>query len=148
MGASEGPAAGQLIDTARYPLAEPARVLERSGIAHPARPGGRRLQFAGQLHPPSARDALRRECARIAPLAYCDVEIVNVYNVAADSALPADHPGRIAMERGNAFVARDQIPADFLIHQLYTSKPFQHFIASCFGLPALYELADPLAAFA
>ena len=146
MGASEGAAVGQVIDTARYPLAEPASGAWNEAVSRIRRDlaAGGCSVLAGFI-PPSARDALRQECARIAPLAYYDVEIVNVYNVAADCALPAGHPGRIAMERGNAFVARDQVPGDFLIHQLYTSKPFQHFIASCFGLPALYELADPLA---
>lgn len=90
------------------------------------------------------RDELRRECASVAPLAYYDVETVNVYNIATDSSLPADHPGRIAMRRGNAFVPRDRIDEDFLIHRLYTSEPFQRFVAACFELPALHELADPL----
>lgn len=49
------------------------------------------------------------------------------------------------MERGNAFVARDRIPQQLIIQQLYTSTLFQHFIASCFELPRVYELADPLA---
>jgi hypothetical protein len=73
------------------------------------------------------------------------VETVNVYNLAADSSLPADHPGRISMRRGNAFVARDRIPDDFIIHLLYTSELFRQFIADCFDLSVVYELADPLA---
>ena len=40
---------------------------------------------------------------------------------------------------------RDRIPHDFIIHQLYSSELFQHFVASCFELPRLHELADPLA---
>jgi hypothetical protein len=49
------------------------------------------------------------------------------------------------MERGNAFVARDQIPTHFMVARLYTSPEFHQFIAACVGLPEVYQLADPLA---
>jgi hypothetical protein len=49
------------------------------------------------------------------------------------------------MQRGNAFVARDRIPDDFIVQRLYANKLFQYFIASCFELSDLHELADPLA---
>jgi hypothetical protein len=49
------------------------------------------------------------------------------------------------MRRGNAFVARDRIPTDHPIQHLYTSRAFRAFIAACFELPAVHELADPLA---
>jgi hypothetical protein len=93
---------------------------------------------------PRLLERLRAECAEIAPLAHYDVATVNAYDIAVDGALPADHPGRIPMERGNAFVARDRIPADSIIHQLYVAPEFQRFIAACFALPELHELADPL----
>ncbi|MBP2479392.1 hypothetical protein JOF53_008264 [Crossiella equi] len=93
---------------------------------------------------PDRQDDLRRECAKVAPLAYYEVETVNAYNIALDTELPPDHPGRTTMERGNAFVARDRIPTDAIIHQLYTSPVFQQFVAACFQLPRLHELADPL----
>jgi hypothetical protein len=41
-------------------------------------------------------------------------------------------------------VARDRIPADTIIHRLYTSPLFQRFVADCFALPELHELGDPL----
>ncbi|OJY47696.1 arpA protein [Pseudonocardia sp. 73-21] len=90
------------------------------------------------------RETLRREGAAVAPLAYYDVETVNVYNTEPDDTLPADHPARIPMRRGNAFVARDTIPAGALIQQLYTDAAFQAFVAACFGLPQVHPLADPL----
>ena len=93
---------------------------------------------------PPGTAILRRECARIAPQAYYDVETVNAYNIAVDAPLPPDHPGRTTFERGNAFVARDHIPRDAIISQLYTSEVFQRFVAGCFELPRLHELADPL----
>jgi hypothetical protein len=136
---------GQVVNTARYPLAEPTSAVWQQVVSRTQH----ELQNIGcsvlpNFIRPAQCDTLRLECATIAPLAYYDVEIVNAYNIAADASLPADHPGRVAMKRGNAFVARDRIPEDFIIHQLYSSKLFQHFIASCFELPRLHELADPL----
>ncbi|SCF36018.1 2OG-Fe(II) oxygenase superfamily protein [Micromonospora purpureochromogenes] len=135
----------QIVDTARYPLAEPGsdaweRVVSRT------RTELRELgcSVLPEFILPSSREALRREGAGVAPLAYYDVEETNVYNIAFDDDLPAEHPGRIVMQRGNAFVARDRIPTDSVIHRLYIDPSFVRFVAACFELPELHELADPL----
>jgi len=94
---------------------------------------------------PEALDGLRAECAALAPLAYYGDETVNAYNIAPETPLPPGHPGRVSTRRGNAFVARDRIPARHVAQRLYTSGAFRAFIAACFELPAVYELADPLA---
>lgn len=137
---------GDIVDVSRYPLSDPGsqgwqdvvsqarRDLDRDGCT--VLPGFIRSSMV---------DTLRQECAGLAPQAYYAPETVNVYNTAVDSPLPEDHPGRITMERGNAFVARDQIPPHFLIHQLYAAEPFQRLVADCFDLPRVHELADPLA---
>ncbi|MFD8738415.1 arpA protein [Streptomyces sp. NPDC059618] len=135
----------QVVDTARYPLAEPEGALGRAVVSRARRD----LSALGctvlpDFVRPSLRDALRRECSAMAPRAHHDVETVNVYNIAVDSALPQDHPGRRTFERGNAFVARDRIPADSLISRLYSDTLFRDFVARCFELPVLHELADPL----
>jgi hypothetical protein len=80
----------------------------------------------------------------IAPLAWSHIETVNAYNIAFAPDLPDWHPGWIPLERGNAFVARDQIPPNFLISQLFHSLSFQRFVAACFGMKRVFELADPL----
>jgi hypothetical protein len=135
----------QVVNTTRYPLAEPGTdgwndVVSR--IRHELHSVG--CSVLSDFIRPSMRESLRQECAAVAPLAYYDVETVNVYNIATDLSLPEDHPGRIAMRRGNAFVARDRISTDLIIHRLYSSELFQRFVASCFELPRLYELADRL----
>ncbi|MFG2889445.1 arpA protein [Streptomyces sp. NPDC048248] len=135
----------QLVDTARYPLSD-LESAEARAVVTRAR---RELETVGCTVLPdfvrtSLLDVLRQECADIAPRAHFDVETVNVYNIPVDADLPADHPGRRTFQRGNAFVARDRIPADALISRLYSHTVFQHFIARCFGLPQLHELADPL----
>jgi hypothetical protein len=134
----------QLVDTARYPLSELASARGQAVVSR----ARRELSALGctvlpDFVRPSLRDVLRQECSAIAPRAHHDVETVNVYNIAVGSALPEDHPGRRTFERGNAFVARDRIPADSLISRLYSDLDFRHFIARCFELPELHELADP-----
>ncbi|TWP45742.1 arpA protein [Lentzea tibetensis] len=135
----------KVVDTERYPLGEPGSAAWRDVVSRTHQ----ELHTTGcsvlpDFIRPELHDDLRRECAEIAPLAYYDVETVNAYNIAVDTPLPADHPGRTTMERGNAFVARDRIPGDSIIQQLYSSELFQQFVASCFELPKLHELADPL----
>lgn len=142
---SDALVADQVIDTARYPLASPGSDAYREAVSATHRD----LRESGcsvlpDFVRPSLIEALRAECAQVAPLAHFDVETVNAYNIAVDTPLPDGHPGRTTMERGNAFVARDRIPARFLIQQLYTSPLFQRFVADCFELPQVCELADPL----
>jgi len=146
MSTSEARVVGQVINTARYPLSEPTSADWKDVVSR----ARRELQnFGCSVLPNFIRssqcDAVRLECATIAPLAYYDIKTVNAYNIATDSSLPEDHPGRITMRRGNAFVARDRILENFIIHQIYSSELFQHFIANCFELSRLYELEDPLA---
>jgi len=95
--------------------------------------------------PAPSLEALRAECAALAGKAYYGEQIVNVYNTPPDPSLPAGHPARHTMLRGNAFVARDDIPADTIIARLYSSGEFQRFLADCFGIAEVYPLADPLA---
>jgi len=88
---------------------------------------------------------LEQESRAAAPDAHYTTETVNAYNVAVDSEWDDDHPAHITFERGNAFVARDLLPESGMINRLYTSGAFQQFIAACFGVDTVYELADPLA---
>lgn len=135
-----------LADVSDYPLAEPGGP-EWRGVVERARA---ELRASGcsvlrDFVRPALREELRRECAELAPLAHAEVERVNAYNIALDAPLPPEHPGRMVMERGNAFVARDQIPVGSIIQRLYTSPVLQRLVADCFALPELHELADPLA---
>lgn len=133
------------INIERYPITEPDSPAWRAEVA---RARAELREVGCRVLPDFIRadllDDLRSEGAQIAPLAYYDVETVNAYNLDVRTPLPPEHPGRITMERGNAFVARDRIPTDAIIHRLYTNPLFQQFVAACFGLPRLYELADPL----
>ncbi|MBH0774679.1 HalD/BesD family halogenase [Nocardia bovistercoris] len=136
----------EIVDTARYPLADVGSA-DREGVVALARA---ELAEDGctvlrEFIRPALVETLRAQGEAMAPHAYYEVERVNAYNIPLDTELPQDHPGRIVLDRGNAFVPRDRIPADALIHRLYTSEPFQRFVADCFGLAELHEFADPLA---
>jgi hypothetical protein len=90
------------------------------------------------------RADLLAESRAVAPLAWSRIETVNAYNIAFAPDLPDWHPGWIPLERGNAFVARDQIPPNFLISRLFQNPPFKRLVAACFGMNRVFELADPL----
>lgn len=137
----------QVINTERYPLSQPSSPEWKRVVSHITR----ELETVGccvlpNFIRPSLTDTLQRESASLAPAAYYDVQDVNAYNIDVGQPLPQDHPGRLIMKRGNAFVPRDRIPADAIIHKLYTSLVFQRFIAHCFGFDQVHELADPLSA--
>ncbi|MCT2593217.1 arpA protein [Streptomyces sp. N2-109] len=145
MSAAEAETLDEMVDTLRYPLSEPDGP-EALAVVSRAR---RELADVGctvlrDFIRPPLRDVLRQECSALAPRAHFDVETVNVYNMAVDASLPEDHPGRQSYQRGNAFVPRDRIPADSLISRLYSHEGFRAFVARCFELPRLCELADPL----
>ena len=136
---------GRVVNTARYPLSDPGGDV-LGGVVARARDelAGVGCSVLRDFIDPALRDELRGEGELMAPHAHEHVETVNAYNTAPEESLPTDHPARIAMRRGNAFVPRDTIPADALIQRLYTDVAFQRFVAACFALPAVYELADPL----
>lgn len=134
-----------VVDTVRYPLTELGSAQGQDVLSRARRElAARGCTVLPGFVRPSLRGLLRQECAAIAPRAHSDVETVNVYNIDVDSVLPPDHPGSRTFQRGNAFVARDRIPANALISRLYSHPAFQRFVARCFGLPILHELADPL----
>lgn len=136
----------EIVDTARYPLGDPTGAAWGDVVVRArAELAASGCTVLREFVRPELIDALRAQGAAMAPDAHYAVERVNAYNIPLNTELPQDHPGRIVLERGNAFVARDRIPGDALIHQLYTSRMFQRFIADCFGLTGLHEFADPLA---
>ncbi|BEK88522.1 hypothetical protein NSERKGN1266_44730 [Nocardia seriolae] len=134
------------VDIGRYPLDSPGseRWDAVVGEARAALAADGCCVLRGFVRP-ELLSTLRSEGVGLAPHAYYTVENVNAYNIPLDADLPVDHPGRIVLRRGNAFVARDLIPVDALIHRLYVDERFQRFVADCFGLAELHVYTDPLA---
>lgn len=135
-----------LLNTARYPLTRPGSAEWRHTVFH-ARLALRERGCAvlPDFIARSLVEPLRAQGAAMARSAHHRVETVNAYNLPLDAPLPADHPGRIQARRGNAFVPRDRIPTGAVIQSLYVNRLFQRFVADCFELPLIHELADPLA---
>jgi hypothetical protein len=134
-----------VVDTVRYPLAEPGSRAWRGLVERVRRElAGAGCSVLADFVPAARQDALRRQGDEMAPQAHDEVEVVNAYNLPLDAPLPDDHPARVPLVRGNAFVARDRIPATAIIHRLYTSPLVQRFVAACAGVPAVHPLADPL----
>ena len=146
MTTTAAPSVADLVDTDRYPLSSPGSP----GWAAAVDRARQELHdhgccvLPGFLRP-TVVEVLREQCAAVAPAAHYDVETVNVYNTTPDPSLPQGHPVRTTMERGNAFVARDLLPADLVICRLYSDPEVQRFVAACFELDEVHELADPLA---
>jgi hypothetical protein len=145
MTVTETPLLERVVDTDRYPLSEPDNPARHDLVSRVRRD----LHEVGcSVLPDFVRrelnDTLRQQGAAIAPRAHHDVEVVNAYNISLDTPLPERHPARIRLVRGNAFVGRDHIPRDDLIHRLYIDPAFQRFVADCVGLPDVFPLADPL----
>ncbi|RSN61800.1 HalD/BesD family halogenase [Actinomadura sp. WAC 06369] len=143
MGAATEP--DRAIDTERYPLAAPASARWDEVVS------ATRAELAEtgccvlpDFVRPEWQETLRAECASVERDAHFDVETVNAYNIDVHAPLPEGHPGRLTVERGNAFVARDRLPPDHIVPRLYSNPLFRHFVANCFGLPEVHELADPL----
>ena len=147
MSTSDAQIVERVVDTSLYPLSEPDTEPWKAVVT--------RVQsdlddigcsVLANFIRPELYEELRRQGEEVAPDAHYTVETVNVYNIDISTELPEGHPGRITMQRGNAFVARDQIDREAIIHRLYRSDLFQHFVATCFGKPRLYELEDELSA--
>ncbi|MEV6772181.1 arpA protein [Nocardia sp. NPDC051030] len=134
------------VDTARYPIDTPGSARWAAAVqsARNELAADGCCVLRGFIRPEYVQ-TLRHEGVELAPHAYYTVERVNAYNIPLDTELPEDHPGRIVLRRGNAFVARDLIPREALMHRLYTEPRFQRFVADCFGLSELHEFTDPLA---
>jgi hypothetical protein len=136
----------EMVDTERYPLTDPGSPAWRATVDRTrAALADVGCSVLADFIRPELHEVLRAECAALEPHAYTKIEKVNAYNTAIDAPLPGNHPGRTIMERGNAFVAQDHIPTSSIISRLHGNPVFQRFIADCFGLPELHELADPLA---
>ena len=86
---------------------------------------------------------VEQQTTAVAPKAYYKTRHTNCYDSADDPSLPVDHPVRCFMERTQAFVAKDVIPQDDLIAQLYRNHEFQKFVATLLGRDQVFEYADP-----
>ena len=76
--------------------------------------------------------------------AFSKLKTHNVYLLADDDALPADHARNAKVTTSSATLAHDLIPAGGL-RDLYDSDDFKQMLCDILGLDGLYPYADPLA---
>lgn len=136
----------EIVDTRRYPLDDPddpawRAVVDRARVE---------LRDVGatvlrDVVRPERRELLRAQGDEVAGAAHTEVARVNVYNTDPDADLPDEHPARVVLQRRNAFVARDRIPAGHLVQRLYAHPGLHRLLAACFEVPAVHPLADPYA---
>ena len=136
--------ASQLIDHARYPLAE-ADSAETRALVERCRVelAERAVCVVEGFLAPAALATLAAEAEALAPLAHHRQARRNCYiGVEDDESLPADHPRRHFMATTLGVVADDLIPPDSGLRALYGWPAFQGFLAAIMGYPALYPNED------
>jgi hypothetical protein len=68
----------------------------------------------------------------------------NVYLKPVDDSFDSEHPRNREVTSSKGCITTDQIPSESLLHQLYKSEAFKHFLCAVLDEQALYEYADPL----
>ncbi|GLZ44021.1 hypothetical protein Acsp06_02060 [Actinomycetospora sp. NBRC 106375] len=136
----------EIVDPRRHPLDDPDDPVWRDVVDRArAQLRAEGCTVLRDVVRPERHDLLRAQGDAVAGAAHTDVADVNVYNTDPDPTLPDDHPARVVLQRRNAFVARDRIPADHIVARLYAHPGLHRLLAACFEVPEVHPLADPYA---
>lgn len=84
------------------------------------------------------------EVAPHLPNAFYKHKTHNVYLIADDESLPADHPRNRKVETTSATLGYDGIPRGALLERIYRWPAVRRFIADLLGFETLYPNCDPL----
>ncbi|MDW5378606.1 hypothetical protein R6258_16935 [Halomonas sp. HP20-15] len=136
----------RLVDLERFPIDQPGSDTYREAVESvraQLRVDG--CALLSRFIRGDIQAALQEESEALAPQAFFSDNCVNPYVTADDPSLPSDHPARCFQHYTNGFVARDLIPEEAIVKQLYGNTAFQRFIADCLEEPKIYEFADPIA---
>lgn len=136
-----------LVDLARYPIDTPQsdgyqllikdchRMLKTEGVC--ILPG---------FLPPQTTSRMAAETDRIVDGAFQCRDEHNPYLDADDPAWPIDHPRRNVQATNLDVLGYDLIDQKDALHALYNWEPLVDFTKDVLSKPALYRMADPLAA--
>jgi len=140
-------AAGDLVDLARYPIADLTSAAAQELVANYRRQLAETgvALLRGFLTPPAAA-AMAAEARAATPGAYFCDSTHNVYLESDDGAFPPDHPRRRRLRTIVGSVAYDLLPAGSPLRRLYEWGNMIEFVRLVLGRPTLYRLADPLGA--
>ena len=140
-------AAGDLVDLARYPIADLASAAAQELIAQYRRQLAETgVALLRGFLTPQATAAMAAEARAAAPGAYFCDNTHNVYLEPDDGAFPPDHPRRRRLRTIVGSVAYDLLPAGSPLRRLYEWDNLIEFVRLVLGRPTLYRLADPLGA--
>ena len=136
-----------LVDLDRYPITDLSSPAGQELIGRCRSD----LESMGACRLPSFIDVsairtLTAEAAALAPLAFHQDDVHNVYFEDVDESLPEDHPNRLLQHSASAAVGWDEIPQESRIRQLYESDDVLAFIGAALGKDPLYRNADPIGA--
>jgi hypothetical protein len=136
-----------LVDHDRYPITDLSSSAGQELVGRCRSD----LEATGACRLPNFIDAtairtLAAEAAALAPLAYHQDDVHNVYFEDVDPVLPQDHPNRLLQHSASAAVGWDEIPQESRIRQLYESDDVLNFIGAALGKDPLYRNADPIGA--
>jgi len=137
----------QLIDTDRFPLAEPKRQEYKRSVSEA------RVSLADQgcailkrfIRPDTLR-IMSDEIACRKGDTHFSTDCINPYfHTEVNSDYPARHPVNTFLERSSGFIPGDAWEANTLNRVLFEHPALGQFLADCLGLETLYPYADPLA---
>ncbi|SBS33455.1 hypothetical protein MSP8887_01951 [Marinomonas spartinae] len=90
-------------------------------------------------------ELIREQSENVSHLAHFHENKVTPYATEGNPELGESHPVNRYQQFSNGFVAKDLLPENMIIKQLYKNTVFQAFIAECLGKDKIYEYADPIA---
>ncbi|MEB8389440.1 hypothetical protein OO012_19680 [Rhodobacteraceae bacterium KMM 6894] len=132
-----------LVDLARYPIAD----LDSGDGAAFLKECQTQMDEQGWCNldgfiRPEALAALAAESSDLLPNAEVLTIKRNIYQGAVDPSLPANHPRRREFMHVATQLADDQVPADTLVQQLYTSNLLTEFVRRVQRKAVLYRCGD------
>ena len=139
--------AGDLVDLARYPIANLTSAAAQELVGHYRRQlADTGVALLRGFLTPQATAAMAAEARAAAPGAFFCDNTHNVYLEPDDGAFAPDHPRRRRLRTIVGSVAYDLLPAGSPLRRLYNWDNLIEFVRLVLNRPALYRLADPLGA--
>ncbi|MBT8408514.1 MAG: 2OG-Fe(II) oxygenase [Alphaproteobacteria bacterium] len=136
------------VNLGRYPLDRPqsrsyARLVQRCK-SELTRDG--LFNLPGFIHPETAQAEAQRLAPRMANSSFTHARRHNIYFKKAVEGLADDHPALTVFKTSHNTLCADQLQ-DSPVAYVYNMPQLQRFLATVMDKPALFPMADPLAAF-
>ena len=136
------------LDLETFPLDQPESAAYRDLVARcrAELAAGGLFNLEGFLKPEHAAAEAAAHTPKMDSESFIHERAHNVYFKKEVPGLDSDHPALKLFQTSNNTLCSDQLQ-DSIVHQIYDWPPLQAFLAEVMEKPALYPMADPLAAF-